>query len=186
MPSLFTLIACVVLAAGAMAAVWGAVAHVEGIGAKKVETKYAGLIAQCNKEGVSPDLCATEWTQALVENQKQASAIRDITQGAKACSDETEQQKKDTAKDQAAKDRGLAKAKIQIDELTDDAKLSLQFALMKRPPGEKCETTLGKIDTRMRDLAARELRDRSAEAIRDGPGGGNPQDPGDTSMHITK
>lgn len=184
--SLITLIFWGLIAAAAVTSVVGAVVHVEGIGAKKVEVKFAPLIEQCKKEGVSPDLCATEWIQALVENRKQASTIRDITQGALACSNETGKQETDSKLRQDSKDGRLAKAEIKINELEMDKKLALQYAKTPRPAGETCEQTLTKIDARMRDLANRELRDRSAEAIRDGTSGGNTKGSSDPSMRITK
>lgn len=137
------------------------VSSIEQRGAVKQMQADAEVLKQCKEE-----------RDRVAANNATLSAnyetLRERVQEASKAVDAVASVTKDVLKQ---KDRGLAEQQGKIAAIEADRKAALARAEAFKEAGDTCEQTLVKVGTAMRELAARELRDRPAtEAPSDAPG----------------
>lgn len=167
------LIIYAVMAAAALAAIYGAYRFVVNIGVAEMRTKWAPLIEKCEAMHAKADFCRTDWDTAIAQRQQAMDANRqlagDVTNlrtQADACSAATSEAR--TLADAAASERAraIATAKGVIDAFAADKRAALTRA--GTPPSGTAAEQCTRIMLGLQDVAVREFRDRPPDGVKPG------------------
>jgi hypothetical protein len=177
MGSLITLAIYAAMAATALGAIYAFDQSRQNIGAKKQLAADAPVLATCvgdKKTAVDANVSLqVDLDRLTKERDEQSAKVQDLSAaGTKA---------------QAEKRAAQAAAATALNALRSDKDAALARS-KQVTKGETCETTLGKIDADLHDLAVRELRDRpnKADSGVGSPNSGTDPNSGANTLRLSK
>ena len=163
------LILYLIIAAGSVAVIWGAVAfHDHGVAVAAL-APYQPIIKLCKDNSLDPAGCAKAWDVLKTANTQIAAERL-------ACDNKVTELGKDTAAKLKSTATQLVVANKKIASLETE-KASLESSLHRPIAGETCEITLGKINGSNTAIGMRRLRDYGPSANVNAPASASPGAP---------